>query len=672
MTGYAIEIAGEFLELYEDQEVNFSEEAPLLSEKTLPGMISLPALFPNSTKNRRMLGNLSDLQVWEYEERHACTLHLFGAPYCQGFIILNDVTRSSFEFQFTEFDAFEDFNDKKLADLEWPSYDLSINDSDNEAPLPEFFEELTERNVWNVLPEGAHENVTKDFVAPTVYNPAAVGSNEYYLEDHPGATSTKTYRVKRGFLRRTRFLEVQETPEAGAVTSPFQNLYIGSWDFLTNDPAFAPSNNPYTYAPNLISPMLFVSYIVRKIFEEIGFDIRRYDLSSSEWHNLIVYINRGVTLYNKKDTTWNKDFFRWEPSYTNKKVRPYEKSLNLAHYTPNVSISEFLTTLRNTFNLAFIVHKDDQEVSIANRGEIINQLKELDITSKASLYEKWSVSKSIGKQNLKWLGALFDDTKRPDFNYKGKVNAFADLPSEPSDGDTYMLSTGALYKYIEAEESWRLIFINNLSYLIDHVVKDGIGSLDLKSDYAIPSNFISTDILFDSGDTGSIASTGFFKRNLFIPQVQQSINTESTAFDGGDSGNDTLSQIVFLLYRGMALSPEGPPEPLEFYEEFYYPYASSDNREPFNILPSANGFTNHLQMYGSGGLYETFHRKWQEAFSKTRTVFFDLSPDPVIWQQLFTAKLRIDNQLYIGSRKTLRTTPSKVKSCQLEALQIIK
>lgn len=643
MTLYAFKYQDDFLDLFDQQAVTFSEDNPLLStEEVFPNTNSFSISFPWSHTNRKAFGDVADYQQQIDTKEIDVELWLFGQPYCTGKLTVTKASADKVDTQFLEISYKDHFDDITLNELDFESYDISVGEYDYTAPLPEFFNELTTRNMSfnSKIPN-------KDFVAPTIYNPAAIGIAEYDLQALPSSASIKS-------------------------STPFQNLYLGAWDtyfaqaeWIRNagdpNPGVPAGARAWVYPINPITPMCFATHIITKIFDFLNLQVDENSILNSPLHNLIIYSNRAVILYNK-EKWWmpGNSTESVEPSFNYYTVRPYESKIDIKDYVPHCSISKFLSAMSKTFNIAFIPNRAGA-VDIINRSDAVHFMPELDISKNTSLDGSIEFAKVQQVNKIIWPD-LFDEEVNKEFNFKGNLELISDLPEDGNRANDayYILEDKTLYTFSLVESQFIALAENNTNNPLNFQTE--IEGVEIKPDAqpASHSSLYPYEVKWKYGgleNLGLDPSSGEFSRVFHAPKVTMPLATQKSAYNLKPSENTVTDEIVFLLYRGFWSNPNG----------HYYPYASTTSEVPG--MPE-QAFPDTLNMFGPGGIYETYWRKWNETIKVDRKTTVNINPNLTLYQKLFTSKLRIGNQLFIAKNKSLKLTPHKIESCQVELYQI--
>lgn len=646
MPGYALQLDAEFFDLYEDQEVSFTEESPLTSDAVLPGILSLPAMLPPSNKNKRLLGNIQELAIWEYpEEIEGVKLYIMGNIKAQGKLVLSEVSEDGFEFTFVEFDAFKDFDNKKVSDLDWPVYPCVTDRSSAESLPPDFVDEIVNRNITFA----GSSDTSRDFVAPVVYNPAAEGVLFFQHE---------------GF-----FNVVQKTK--------FQNLFAYGGFFnkiWQNDVVESPiTRNFRAYAISGISLFPFLRHVLDKIFNSLGVAITYNRLDEGELKDLIIYSSRINCIHNVLTRVENGAF--QDNSQTEGEARLYEDEFALAEYVPAVSIVDFLKAIKLLFNLAYLRGDNYAQLEIRCKTDILEQLKEVDISGLTANYKNWTNDKLKANLNVAYDNLPDDFEQSNAYVFRGTVPdpSYMPVPPEYERDMYYSESDNALYIFVKLLNAWYGYGLA-VPGAEKYVIKD-ISQTITKFGLKLPENAaeqVHNDNYASEFYDGPFPNPNNIWFKYFVPTIEKALTTKKAVIDNTASDNGFTDEIYLLFYRGigsLGYNAINNPNDKGIVEsgEFDYPFASADKSAPAGLGP----FNETLELHGPDGIYERFHKSWTEKVQKSRKVIFEIKPDAKTIPKLSNHIIRFQSQQFLASKVTIRATPKFVKSCQVESYQLI-
>ena len=646
MAGYALRINDRFLDLHAGQEVSFTLEAPLLSDSILPGVLSLPFSIPLSQANKQILGNIDLLDYWEYDTKYACELWMEGNYFRSGTIVINNADIDSANITFSEYDAAAEFEDTSLQDLDFPEYDISNRVSAAQTLLPDIYEDIISRNYDEYEGE-------KDFVTPTVFNPNANG----ILENVRNESGVPYF--KDGF---------------------WQNYFIkGDIDITISGYHFSPYNfngfpvpedyngSTIWFVPNCLSLFLYVNYILKKVFQHIGYEINENLFDRDELNTLIAYSNRAIVAANEMQVA--------VPYNTWTKFKFYEDVIKVAEFAPGMNISDFLKALKNTFNLLYSTDYSNKTISIRNRSEIIESLEELDITDISHPYTQWSDSKYGSYKALKYAGGQRDERSVDEstFIFKGNTDDINAITGAADKDTYYETASGNTYYRDESKNEWKILCSGGKDAFYDLYLAKKAKTLDMLTDpcysgqnYAFAPVYTYEDIdLFKTTDDARAF-------RIVVPKVNYSLTTRQSIVDNLESDNGKTENLILLFYRGMKAGQYDNNVDAVYNQPFEYPYASSDAKEPAfgGIQPDTYKYS--LEMFGPKGIYEKFHKSFINFFQKTRQVDFTVTINSFNYEKLFNHKLRIKNASLLCKKITFKASPSQLKPCKAEMYQIMQ
>lgn len=639
MAGIAFYINNEQLQLSTEQKISISLENPLLSDKTIPGAVSFPFNIAASAVNKRLL-NISDtLMSFDEYQNIKCHCYLGGNLWRAGYLIINTHSAKSINITFTEFNSEEDFDDKTLQDLDFPVIDVSEKFYDRPTgDTSAFHNELVYRAL-KIYTE-------KDFVCPTVFNVKA--------------------------------LDV-------AASFGFQNLVskgnygTGWYDEITD---------------NLISPFLYVNYILKKLFNKFSIEIKNNKLSEEDLDDLILYTNRAnlMALKSSVDPDINQDGFMAEPT------------INLANYAPVVSLTDFLTGLKKSFNLAYFINWGANKVDITCKSDVVKNNKVVNITAIAEPFENMSY-----KNNFKAITSVVytkqtdliitDDENRfslKGYNYKGWLLYGEAIPDIPYKTNDYYIQIILGYNtidthnifYYDVNGTWQTLkprIKDSRPYDVYFVNgKDKENKLELGIDTVVTRlNTTKTALVDISDGSFDISEADYYK--YFCPAVDIGIATEVHRYPDGNppSGKtdiDVDNTIRLLFYRGMRQEiNDGGDFPYANRNEFDFivenPGVPDDDNDtsPAPVVKFFNEFEHSLEIDGPKGLWQKFHVEWQEFLSKlSRLATYNVrwSAAQLQDESIFQDFLQINGNRFIASKITITADVNTIYPCKTEMYQI--
>ncbi|HRH57397.1 MAG TPA: hypothetical protein PLS10_07080 [Chitinophagales bacterium] len=636
MAGIAFYINNEQLQLSSEQKISISLENPLLSDKTIPGAVSFPFNIAASATNKRLL-NISDtLMSFDEYQNIKCHCYLGGNLWRAGYLIINTHSAKSINITFTEFNSEEDFDDKTLQDLDFPILDSS----------EVFYDQVTEERslLHSQLNARAYRNwdtygiTEKDFVCPTVFN-------------------VKTLDV---------------TNNVG-----FQNVYAkGKYvpDFTTE------LNN------NTISPFLFVNYVIEKLFKFFNLKVEKNILKKDDLDDLCLYTNKAIIMYTE---------YVYDPSLHNYCIF-MESSINLKEYAPLCSLTDFLTALKKSFNLAYFINWGNKKVDIICKSDVLKNNKIVNITNIAEPFENMAYKNSFKSITsvvyAKQTDAIItDDENRfslKGYNYKGWLLYGEDIPDIPHKTNDYYIQIILGYNtidthnifYYDADGTWKTLkprVKDSRPYDVYFTNDKKENKLELGIDTTVVRINSTLYNLSHADEPDTIEEINLYK--YFCPAVDIGIATNKSFF-GNKTDIDVDNTIRLLFYRGMRQ---------EINDGGYFPYANrnefdfivenpgvpddDNDTSPAPVVKFFNEFEHSLEIDGPKGLWQKFHVEWQEFLSKlSRLATYNVrwSAAQLQDESIFQDFLQINGNRFIASKITITADVNTIYPCKTEMYQI--
>lgn len=641
MAGISFWIGDEQIEIGAKQKLSISLESPLLSENTIPGAVSFPFDLTPTAHNKRLL-NISDTLMSFDENQHVkCKCKLGGNFWKNGFLIINN--QKNLNVTFTEFNSEEDFNDKTLQDLPLKKLDTSeIFYYKNRNEKSQFHLDLIDRAEGN-YPE-------RDFVCASVFN-------------------LKTLDVSVAIGYQNFFCDGRYLP-----------------NYLNNG---IPADDAFNF--NTISPFLYLNYVLENLFSYFNIEIEYNLFNQSDLKDLILYTNKVNVLYADYVNNPTTEFF----------YKFGENEIDLSKYVPQISFSNFLTYLKNTFNLFYPIDWAENKVKISCKSEILKSFKTIDISDISSVYDGLTFNKNFKKitaisYEKSEDQILNDDVKRfslKGYQYKGIVNSLSDIPIIPhKEFDYYILKTIAdntvdAYDIVfyDSNENW----LSLTSRIKDSRPYDVYFSNESKNEYNFKLTTDTTVVRINKSfiavphadDIVTIEEVNKYK--LFCPAVDIGVaSNKNFGFYTNDQNAKTDYEVTknlrLLFYRGMRQQMKnGGLHPIS---NVLFPFANR-NEFDFTTTPSlsnntlnfTDAFEHSLEIDGEKGLWNKFHREWRDFLSSlNRLVTFQtrFSPEQLLKNDLFLNQMQIDGNRFIISKITITADANTIYPCKTEMYQV--
>lgn len=724
MSGIAFKIGDEFLKLPEGQKLSISIENPLFTENTLAGAISLPFSMPNIAHNQKLLKISNTLMSFEDTEIvSGVALYLGGNYWRDGKLIVNSQSPQTINVTFVEFDRAEDWDNTTLQDLDLPSYDVSeplarrvvvtdnIVGSNVRPTYPNDYSDFYVGMINRAL--GTHPE--KDWVCAPVYNAEVQHvtniEQTYYIDIGVG---TLIKRIERNLFQNMFFngsycmlcTENIVPTTLAATTIPYIN-YFALWGNLSNGSA---SNYKALVLPNAISPFLYLNYVLKKIQDKLGLEIPQNFFEQEELSDLILYSNRA-----------NIIFVASTPLYSNGvdniNFIAYflEKSIDLKQYVPKISFANFFKGLKNLYNLNILIDYPSKTLNIQPKNILVNNMKVIDLSDKASVYENLQYSSTSSNTAVKLITSIVyakqddgllssDEFSVKNYTYKGWVENMAALPTTGNSvNDMYVLAEIREIQTIDVT-TFGLITIPNLNYSSyklyfwnsnnvweevpeqsymqkpSDITIDGKAKTKNELNLAIDSAIERLNGLNPVADSSEeLEAAGYFCPTVSVPiATQKAVPADACMPDnnaefvvdayGVPSTTEVISSMKLLFYRGFVG---------ESYDtfSFKYPYANRTNFlwDRDNATQKFDDAYEHsLDIEGPKGIYEKYYKDWIGwTRNVRRIVTYSLRLQAgEINSDLFTNYIQIESKRFVLKKITINATPNTILPCKTEMYQI--
>lgn len=387
-----IKINGEFLDLQPNTTLELEEENPFLQlGDTVQGQYSLPLTVPITEKNMRLLGNPNLLNIRKNNTGIDAVCITNGIQHSRGQVKiesgqcnLNAAIRGSISiyYLFGISDFYKLVENKTLADCTYGS--------DIVFPWFPFFT-FNNGGIWDHIID--------------VMNYGSIDKYDY------------------------TFFPVENELEPA-----------DSNDHLLLNTIHTPNSNlnlpPIIPRISKICPFIYVRFILKKIFESIGWSIESDIFNDADFKKVVIIYNAEIEWVGLQFTT-------------------NEVRFNLRDHVPRIKIGTFLISLQNRFGWWYNFDYRKKICTISYRRDIfVNRLKkEFTLKSGASYSFKlntqdaiYSLTQSAGDQ-------------KPDLSkqtYKGVINSFIELPMASND----LLNQ---YYFVQGENSFYICLVNESS-----------------------------------------------------------------------------------------------------------------------------------------------------------------------------------------------------------------
>jgi hypothetical protein len=628
MSGYAIRIGSHWLDLFPDQEITYTRESGLLADTVLPGLVTFPIAIPVTRTNTLALGNIHNLQVFEYPEKISdAYFDIDGRLEARGIVIINGSSAIRIDITFTEWDAAGMLDEVTLPKIPgWPVYDVSINRTDVDAPLPQFYADLKYRAI-----NGKSPTNVRDFQAPTIHNPGAEVITEYPFTYILGSASLKT---------------------------AFQNLWKdGEYAILLDsDNAYGYPN--YCYTPNPISLFPYATWLMEKVWQYLGYRITYNRLAEGDWKDILLYSSRANILFNADQEL----IYPFMGAYTQYKARFYDDEFNLANYVPDVSLRAFLEAFQRIFNLKYDINAYRGEVQILCRADLLTQPAITDLSAHTEPYDQWK-----NDNFAKYSGIEFaeHDNGEQKLTYRGTVESYLLLPTDAADGDLYYIEDKNWAWYFQSiDKTWKMATTPgaDLNRGRQQLYTDSSRQArNLTSGAAMVPNLslqeytqVIAEGPFEHGST-------IGPKNYHVPSIEKGLSTAKSVPDREPMEGGS-QEIILMLFRGID-EPNG----------IDYPRATLEGGKRINLPPFPGDYQAtsdaSLETFAPNGIYNTFHRRWMNFVRTARPVTFSYHGPLYKLAQAMSKPVKIHNSVFFISKATVSATPHRVTRIKIETLQ---
>ena len=435
-------------------------------------------------------------------------------------------------------------------------------------------------------------------------------------------------------------------------------------------------------------PMFYVSWVIKRIFLEVGFTVTG-DLFNDTTFNALYVVN-------------NFAINKWYINNTLSILAHIDKctEINPANHMPDMLVTEFLNAICQLCNVQFIAtglttFNMVRKKAIVNNGTVT----EIDKIKISSLVAK-KITDVVAAQNGINLAYKGGDTIYSTFtqgsNYtitKGTVADYSALSDiTPLNGDVYYVTADTqYYQYNLANLQWQTyndLVINGDVELFTDLnpagMKDGdiwfVRSVNELIQYTVPATFTRYSrnfVAFKQYPAGiNLNLDGAPLVNMSIPfnddYVSPTIDVPHIDAPGRWFANqydpaDTTSTLVrtvtplkvdkislrLMLYFGITANdvalPDGDNSAVTPYA---IPYSSGYNRSAHGIPHYDKKFDWNLNLYGPEGIYNTFYADWDRAMlNSIKYVLQVYMPEHDVNNLDFTGKILALQQLFLIYKK---------------------
>lgn len=368
-----------------------------------------------------------------------------------------------------------------------------------------------------------------------------------------------------------------------------------------------------------ITPYPFLAYVIRQIFQESGFEVGESVFDSDpELRRLVLYSTRDI-IQPQPVTEWREITFQTVKGMMTRQVpvTRYQRVLDEFHLSeclPEVPIREFLVSLRNLFNIAFVV--TGSSVSIVKRQQLLESRPVVDITRMTLKDPAVITVKPTNGIKLEWSHETGDRNFSEGFN---SIDDKLDLLGEPvADMDALLAlvpsineirlveSYDAYYQYAEQENPEA----GETEYLWKEF-SNSLQNLTIGEGEEVFSGKISTLLMVKLTRLAG-------GPEIRIPWADQKSSSSFRAVQEPFTAR-------LLFYRGMQGDSQG----------WQYPLGSSDNLDfQGNPIPGA---TLCLRWQGACGLYKQLWELYLWWWNRRRQINYTiLRPDTLRFDKVYS------------------------------------
>lgn len=577
-------INGESADLLPDASITIDEESPVFDKDTIPGGYSYPFTLPVTPRNRRVLGFPERIEKsGSMSIEQPFQLFHLGKLITSGTITVTESGDSyKVNLMVGSGDLANKVKDKKLKNLDLGGV----------------------RN-WQWKAEYKHPD--DDFALAPIFN------SKFYT-DTPFSVffSNLHYRV---------------------------NAYEHeSFNIATGTVVFA------------ITPFPYLSYIIKQIFSFAGMQIIENVLvTDPDFRDLVVYTIRDIGTWEMALGSGNicigidiagNPIYQMVPIgvYSNRTINPF----NLIDSLPNMSISDFLLSIRNFLNIAYV--PDGDTVRITKRADLIKKAPGKDITGLAIRSPRSTQEISDGFK-LKWMIDSADDLWGSDFFTN--IDDVLDFIKEPLD------AVSELETLVPEPNEIRYIREVDLYFRYVYFAFDPEDETQLRWQWVSWSfnyqNYRQGNEkdVFESKIAPILMTRGLHHTETGImrcPQVEQK---------GAYPSQKDVSpfELRLLFYRGM----------IKDSLDIDYPYVTNDNLDRTGTRLQGKSLA--LRFDGEYGLYSQLWKNYLTWWINKKLVYWTIK-DPSGLS--FTEKYAIEGKHYLLKKRTIILSQNGIEPAECE------
>lgn len=542
------------LDLSAGAATNFQQNSPFFDASQIQGEYSLPIDLPFTEKNIRLLGFVSELAVsggvrnipnvvWAED----------GIPMYQGTLIIESVQVGAggvggtiSAYFVCGISAFwQLIKDMKMRDIDMGS-DFNFKD-------------------WAAFSAAISASYTAtsdtcDYAFPPILN------------DKAGGATNPDW----GWMNGIKLVPIVAGKSSKAQISEDNSIHIA---------IILPGGNPARVFTNTLVPMPYLVVVMKNLFKTLGYSLTGDMLNDPDFKKIILPNFQTVSQFVSA-------------------VRAY--SFNLKNHLPDMSIGDFILSLRNKFGIGFQFDTAQRTCRLIDLNNILKDGLRIDLSTKVNPSSKKNFTDA---QKIFSFTQVFDENdtaiETPDFskvNYKGEINNMLVLPQATgsNENDCYLCVWDNMY-YCNSYNSTTFKY-------------EWVKFADNIYDFT-PAN--STDSVETKATCLGMMYTTFIKNSNFrayFPICSQELNfqTQLTAFKPWT--------LRLMFYHGMQTFTDGATQ-----QTITYPYCSNHNYFWTNIL-KWDKIGNWKLSYtgGTDNLIAKFWQNWLKVLGNTEEVDFTI------------------------------------------------
>ena len=413
--------------------------------------------------------------------------------------------------------------------------------------------------------------------------------------------------------------------------------YVREWEGENN------SGDTVTIYSTL-SPQLRIYFLLRKCFEIAGYNMAGVFDTYPDFLEL-----RRLILFNNF-TLDETDEVTNDPAWSTIRLR---NSIRMSEHVPqDLLASEFVKRICAAFGWAIFRQEQERTVTIKPWKELLDApfsdwtkkvhpryIRQRSVEDLPTRYEYNHTSSDAYAEN--WPLRL--NGRSVDYTFSNYQEANATLTPADIGKIVYIESVN---QYLELK-----IFIAGDAALSSRGKSLGVINPTDTNIYDIDIDTLHTVTPFQGGSS--------HLGRPFGPEKMPAFYGEVVTPWGQSSGDPFEDDLILLFDRARQQTPD---------LNSFYAAASNNNYVAIDFIPVGNL---SLIWTGESGMYNTWHRAWNEALQRMRPVTYATRLTAADLAQLdFSKKVRIDKHLYFLRRVKVTLTTDEIKPATVEYMQI--